>query len=431
VALRVLLVAFYVPPTSGGGVERVLSFARYLPRHGVEVELLAPTDAKWLAEDPTGLARLPAALRLHRVRYRGPSNRVLPGQRLAAAEGLSRLALRARLLPRRALQPDVEVAWLPDLLPAALRLLRSGRFDALLTSAPPHSLALAGALLARRTHLPWIADWRDPWLEHADLDLGRRAVRARTALARPLARAATARMTAATAVNEAIATEIRALRPDLPVAVIPNGVDLEELDEIEARPADRCTLVFSGYFFGDRHPRALLEGLADLLAARPELRARLRLRFLGSFREEDRRYVAAAGLGDVVAIEGNRPRREVLQAQRDAHVLVAFMQDAGGRGHAFVPAKVWEYLAAERPILALVPPAGRAAEVLRSYGTGELVAPGDREGARAALERLVARWEAGTLAGRPLAPEIRRRISRAAGAERLAAVVTEAVARAR
>ena len=93
--LRVLLVAFYFPPTSGGGVERTLKLARHLPDLGVDVEVLVPVDAKWLAEDPASLARIPSPLRVHRAPYRGPSNRVLPGQRLAATSGVRRWALRA------------------------------------------------------------------------------------------------------------------------------------------------------------------------------------------------------------------------------------------------------------------------------------------------------------------------------------------------
>jgi glycosyltransferase involved in cell wall biosynthesis len=426
--LRVLLVAFYFPPTSGGGVERTLKLARHLPDLGVDVEVLVPTDAKWLAEDPGSLARIPPGLRVHRARYRGPSNRVLPGQRLAAATGLRRLALRAALAPRRLLLPDVEVAWLPDVVPAGRELLATGRFDALVTTAPPHSVGLAGAVLQAASGLPWLADWRDPWLDHADVDLGRPLVRLRSRALRPQARRVTARMSAATVVNEAIAAEVRGLRPGLRIEVVPNGVDLEELDGLTRRPDPRLTVVFAGYFFGDRHPRTFLGALADLLAERPELAGRIRARFLGSFREEDRRFVRDHGLDDVVTVEGTRSRAEVLQALVDADVLLVVMQEAAGRGAAYVPAKVWEYLAAARPVLALVPPEGAAARELRTHGTAEIVAPEDRAGTRAALGRLVAAWERGTLAGRPLGDEVRARISRRAGAERVADLLRELVA---
>ena len=73
--LRVLYLAFYFPPAAGGGVQRTLHMVRHLPDLGIDVEVLAPTDPKWLAEDPALLAALPASLRVHRVRYRGPGAR--------------------------------------------------------------------------------------------------------------------------------------------------------------------------------------------------------------------------------------------------------------------------------------------------------------------------------------------------------------------
>ena len=96
--LRVLLIAFYYPPTSGGGVERTLQFSRRLPALGVDVELLVPTDAKWLAEDPASVSRIPADVVVHRVKYRGPSLRQLPGDRIRQAPTAARrLAVRAVL----------------------------------------------------------------------------------------------------------------------------------------------------------------------------------------------------------------------------------------------------------------------------------------------------------------------------------------------
>lgn len=424
--LRILFLAFYFPPTGGGGVERTLQFARRLPGLGIDVEMLVPTDAKWLAEDPEGLARIPAEVRVHRVPYRGPSLRVLPGERIRAAEGrLGRLATRVRLAPQRLLLPDANAPWLADVVPAGRRLLATGRFDALLSTAPPHSVAVAGRILRSRTGVPWIADWRDPWLTHADLDLSRADVRAKQAAVARMARWCVAGMDAASAVDPADA-EIHDLRPDLPVAVIPNGVDLEEIDAIERHAdADHLTLTFTGWFFGERSPAVLLEAAATLLADRPELRERLRLRFIGGFPPADRERVAALGLGDAVSIEPPVGHAAALQAQADADVGLVFMQDVQS-GADFRPAKTWELLATGRPILAIVPPDGAAAAELVGRDA-EIVAPGDVAGARRALERLVVRWADGSLPTTPLDAATRARISRQAQAEALAALIRAAV----
>ena len=96
--LRILLIAFYYPPTGGGGVERTLQFSRRLPALGIDIEMLVPTDAKWVAEDPASVTRIPADVVVHRVKYRGPSLRQMPGERIRQAPTAARkLAVRASL----------------------------------------------------------------------------------------------------------------------------------------------------------------------------------------------------------------------------------------------------------------------------------------------------------------------------------------------
>jgi glycosyltransferase involved in cell wall biosynthesis len=97
--------------------------------------------------------------------------------------------------------------------------------------------------------------------------------------------------------------------------------------------------------------------------------------------------------------------------------------ESGGRGRAVLSAKVFEYLAAERPILAAVPPDGAAADLIRETGAGLVVAPDDVDGLRKALVRLEGDWRAGVLDGTPLSAVARERLSRRARAEELASLV--------
>jgi len=86
-------------------------------------------------------------------------------------------------------------------------------------------------------------------------------------------------------------------------------------------------------------------------------------------------------------------------------------------------AKVFEYLAAERPILAAVPPDGAAADLIRETGAGTVVAPDDVEGLRAALENLEADYRGGRLNGTPLSPALKKRLSRRTRSQELADLV--------
>jgi glycosyltransferase involved in cell wall biosynthesis len=197
------------------------------------------------------------------------------------------------------------------------------------------------------------------------------------------------------------------------VETISNGCDFEDFAGLEYRPSTRLRITHTGSFFGRRTPRPILEALAgsDVDAV---------LRFVGDFRAADRKWAAGLGLGDRLEIHPYLPRREVLALQKDSEALLLLIPESGGRGRGVLSAKVFEYLAAERPILAAVPPDGAAADLIRDTGAGTVVAPDDVEGLRAALARLEADHRAGRLNGTPLPSEVRDRLSRRARAEELA-----------
>src|SRR5207247_3289700 len=122
-------------------------------------------------------------------------------------------------------------------------------------------------------------------------------------------------------------------------------------------------------------------------------------RFVGDLRRSDRDYADSLGLRDRLELVPSVPRAESLALQRDSEALLLLIPEAEGRGRGVLSGKVFEYIAAERPILAAVPPEGAAARLLREVGTATVVAPDDVDGLAAALTALEGRWRAGELDG--------------------------------
>src|SRR3954454_14337598 len=106
--MKLLLVTLYFPPAGGGGVQRPLKFATYLPAMGIETHVLAPSDPKWIHRDEE--LETPSQAWVHRVHYLGPRAR-RPTEELHGREGLERLMTKASLAVRRALVPDASVTW--------------------------------------------------------------------------------------------------------------------------------------------------------------------------------------------------------------------------------------------------------------------------------------------------------------------------------
>jgi glycosyltransferase involved in cell wall biosynthesis len=217
-------------------------------------------------------------------------------------------------------------------------------------------------------------------------------------------------------VSDAIAAEMRERKPAGRVVTIANGSDFDDFAGLEHRPYERFRITHAGSFFGKRDPRpfltALHDGGLDIVA-----------RFLGDFRSTDREWAERLGLGDRLELIDYAPRRRSLELQRDSEALLLLIPDAGGRGKGVLSGKVFEYLAAERPILAVVPPDGAAAALIREAGAGVVVAPDDVEGMVGALQDLHERWRAGSLDAPPLSEEWRTRVSRRSRVEELARVL--------
>ena len=406
--MNVLIVSLYFPPAGGPGVQRPLRLASHLGELGFGVHVLAPDDPKWLYRDPS--LRPPDGVVVHRARNLGPRARA-PAAELYGRRGLDRLRRRVSITLRALLVPDASVLWNVTAIPAAVRIVRRERIDVVLTTSPPGSVHLVGAAVAARTGARWVADLRDALVGFAHR---RREIRGERTLARLVAR----RADAVVAASEGVAESMRRLVPSLAVHVVENGCDFDEFEGLAYRPGERFRITHTGTFLGRRSPRPFLEALArvdgDVVA-----------RFVGGVPPRHRDWIEEAGLGERVELVPFVPRRRSLALQRDSEALLLLVPEAEGRGRAVLTAKIFEYLAAERPILAVVPPDGQAAALVRELGAGVVVAPDDVDGIAAALSDLERRWREGTLDGSPLAPEARARLSRRARVEELARILRE------
>ena len=408
----------YFPPAGGGGVQRPLKLAQYLPALGIETHVLAPDDPKWVHEDAD--LRVPTQAWVHRVRYVGPRS-VKAAEALREAEGgFQRALVQAGLASRRLLVPDTSVTWNLTAIPAALRIVRQEGIDVVVTTSPPGSVHLVGAAVQRAAGVRWVADLRDPLVANPQRRADSVATRAKQSTNAQLARLVARRADAISAVSETIADEMRALEPKGPLRTIANGCDFDDFAGLEYRFAPRFRITHAGSFFGRRDPRPFLQALADsgLDAV---------ARFVGDFRTSDADWAATLGLDDRLELVGYASHAQAVGLERDSEALLLLIPDADGRGKGVLSGKVFEYLAAGRPILAVVPPDGAAADLIRETGSGVVVAPDDVDGIRAALEDLHERFRNGGLPPVELPEEVRERLSRRARVEEMAALLQETV----
>jgi glycosyltransferase involved in cell wall biosynthesis len=401
---KLALISYFFPPA--GTVHRPLKFAAHLAARGVETHVLTPYDPKWVYAD-AGVA-IPDSIAVHRVRYLGPRARRLADE-LDGRHGLALARAHLRHVAPRLLVPDEFAPWVLTATPAAIRLVRKYGIDVVMTSSSPSSVHLIGAAVKRATGAAWVADVRDSLQANPDRRSERALVRAKQTGERGVAHLVARYADAVVAATAGIAAELESLSPSAPVTVIRNGCDFEDFAGLEYSQGERFRLTHTGSFYGRRDPRPVLTAVA-------RSGQKVITRFVGDFRPRDRACAAELGLGERLELHGHVPRRRALELQRDSEALLLLVPEAGEPGRGVITAKVFEYLAAGRPILAAVPPDGEAAALVREANAGEIVEPGDVDAIGRALAGMVERFEQRRLSPVRLSGELRDRLSREARA---------------
>jgi hypothetical protein len=243
--------------------------------------------------------------------------------------------------------PDDRTGWLPFALCRARSALADWTPELVYASSPPPTSLLVGRLLARYYGAPWVAELRDRWAD--DPYYEQPAWRARLDQA-------TERWTLATAAGIVTVSEPWAEfyreKHGKPTAAVLNGFDPKDFDrEMPAPPADRSRLriVYTGGIYpGRRDPRSLFRALKQLKDKEP----RVVVEFFGAEDSHVLPLAEACGVRDAVAVRAPVPYLDALAEQRRADVLL-LMQWDDPREQGNVPAKLFEYLAARRPILGL------------------------------------------------------------------------------
>jgi glycosyltransferase involved in cell wall biosynthesis len=401
--VKVLIVSFYFPPAGGGGVQRWLRISGYLPERGIETHVLAPDDPRWIQSDPD--VEIPAGVHVHRAHFVGPSG-IRPAERLRGVSPLQRLWRQALLTPRRLLLPDENAAWLLTALPAARRIVRNEGIDVVITTSPPPSVHLIGAHLGRHYGVRWIADLRDSIVAKSDRHYERALVRLKGRSSRRVARRVARRADAIVCVTRKFASEMTDLGAVVgDVHVIPNGADFDDFTAIGYERGERFYITHTGNFFGKRDPRPFLSALA-------KIEAPVTARFIGEFRSSDRVWAESLGLGEKLELIPFEPHARAIASQRRSDALLLLIPRSAGRGSDVASGKIYEYLAARRPILAAVPPEGAAARLVREAGAGLVVPSDDADAIHSALCELVERWRKGELEDVELPPDLVRSIDR-------------------
>jgi glycosyltransferase involved in cell wall biosynthesis len=319
--------------------------------------------------------------------------------------------------------PDARVGWLATGVGPGARLAREFGARVVYSSSPPYTCALLGRAVARRAGIPWVPEFRDPWTGFLSAPV-RPAPAAR--LDRRLERECYRDATRLVVAWEGIARDFAAKYPRVDaskVRHIPNGFDPQDFAHTAPVVNDRFTVVYTGSLYGVRNPDGILRAAALLLARGRLDPDRVRLRFVGRFGDDVRAMFRRPEVAAVVEEVAYLPHADSVAQTLGAHVLLLLVDETDG-AEGIVPGKVFEYLGARRPVLA-VAPEGAVARLVRETGAGDVVPPGDVDGIARALAARYEEWLATGTTRFPGSEDAVARQSRRERTRDLAAVFDE------
>jgi hypothetical protein len=371
---HLLVIAFHFPPIQGSsGVHRTLSFSRYLAEFGWKVTVLTAHERAYANVRAENEALIP------------PDVEVI---RALAWDTVRHFSIRQRY-PRLLALPDRWQSWIVGGVLSGLRFIRKQRPHAIYSTFPIASAHVIGLTLQRLTGVPWIADFRDPMTQEdypKDESLRRLLERIE---GKVFGRAAGICVTTPSA-----ASYYRSRFPGAAekIRVIGNGFDptifgtvSEEVAGLQAVQDRKLILLHSGLLYPvDRNPEPFLRALRELRDS-GKIQAdsvELRLRASG-FDDQYAALVSRLGLGDMVKLLPPLPYEAALRELLSADALVLFQGSGVNRQ---IPAKLYEYLYASRPIIGITDPDGDTGMTLREFGIPGIARLEDSAAIRSMLE---------------------------------------------
>ncbi len=403
--MKPLIIAYYFPPAGGSGVQRTLKFVKYLPEFGGQPVVLTARNADYPAYDPTLWDEVPRQVRVYRSKIIEPYSiyRKLTGKKIGEALDVSLLTLgekKQRLSERISewvrdafFVPDARIGWLPFAAAMGQKIIRREGIDLIYTTAPPYTTLLIGLFLKHATGLPWVVDFRDSWIGWLTAPQWRPWVSRK--LEFQMERAVLRNADRILVVSSGVKADLLSRHPELDNdrwVWLPNGYDAEDFKNVRLPSRDeRLTIIYTGSLYGPRNPHFLLLALKELLREKPELRLKFKFKFVGRIAEPILKELQQPDFRGLFEILPYLKHRESVGHLLASDVSLLIIDDAPvNRG--ILTGKLFEYIGARKPILALAPE-GDAAELIRKFNLGFVVHPKDLPGIKETLLHLVDGWQ--------------------------------------
>ncbi len=400
---KVLIISYYWPPEGGIGVLRCLKIAKYLRAYGWEPIVFTADKKFYDYYDESNLKDIPEGMLIlkHKIWEpysiykwfigRKPKDK-LENVFYVKEKRKSLFKTFAIWIRGNFFIPDARASWVKPSVNYLVNYLKENPVDAIFSSGPPHSNTRIATLVKKKTGIPWMADFRDPWTQVDYLKLFK--------LTKWAAKKHHNQEQEVFTFSDRISIVSDSWREDLmkigakSCVTIPIGFDPSDFANLKLTADPNCVLTHIGILGYDRIPFTLLECMKELASENTYFREKFKLKLVGSVDEQLSREAERLGITDLVHLTGNLKREEAIKiAGESSSLLLLLNQQENAKGR--IPAKIFEYLALRKSVLALGMEGSDISKILTESKAGINLTYSDHDNIKKYLIQLVNAHENG------------------------------------
>jgi glycosyltransferase involved in cell wall biosynthesis len=389
--MNILLISYFYPPLGGPAALRNQKTVKYLSELGCVIDVISVGEIEYNTRDESLVSQTKERT-LIRTASLDPMAilKKLSGKKPGFSENLYRGTPEwIKLLIRRLYPLDDKVGWLPQLVTAGTKAMQSNRYDLIYVSCGPFSSSLAAWWLGRKFGVPYVVEMRDYWTLLSDYNLQG------SLLNRSFARAwekrvlhdASGIVTATRGIGEDLAKAFGSRLTSKLITMF-NGHDEEDYLELPdvSGGGKSFTLCYFGSLYARRSLKNLYRAFLELAQA-GRLPENARIKLYGNYNREALQELEQSGIKDRVDVVSQLSHKEALQQMQASDVLILVINSSSPKGT--LTSKVFEYLRLGKPILAMIPAHGEAAELLEESGQDYICAMESVSSIKVSLQWLI------------------------------------------
>lgn len=380
---KILIVAYYFPPSGGPGVQRVLKHIKYLPEFGWQPIVLTVSNPQYPAIDESLMEQIPKDTIIYKVPIYEPYNiyRFFTGKKKGTAidvnvikkdnQKISAKEKIAEFIRATFFIPDARVGWLFSAKKGIKQILKEHQIDAIYSSSPPYTCSLIARKAKKMTGLPWVAGFRDPWTDFISSPK-------RWFLPKYIDKKMEFNTfnysDAVECAWEGIIKDALGKYSKLDKSKfhhVPNGFDSSDFPQVAPQTNNKFTLTYTGSMYGRRNPAALFEAIEKLIKEGKIDPAFIHLKFIGRFGAEVEEMFNSASFAGSIEKISYIPHNDSIKhlLLSDALLLIV---DESKESEEIVPGKVYEYIGVKKPVIAVAPQNSAISKLIKETSSGKI-----------------------------------------------------------